>query len=90
MERNAASQTIWSLPPSFAVYCGVTIEELIEKYGKNWMPHFENLKHIYIPIDDCVGNWFLMVAAVDDQVLYHLDPGFETRTTIPRQGVTTH
>ncbi|GAU32811.1 hypothetical protein TSUD_152600 [Trifolium subterraneum] len=69
LERNAASQTIWSLPPSFAVevYCGVTIEELIEKYGKNWMPHFENLKYIYILIDDCVGNWFLMVAAIDDQ-----------------------
>ncbi|GAU22573.1 hypothetical protein TSUD_93410 [Trifolium subterraneum] len=87
IEKNAASQTIWSLPPSFVrdVYCGLTIEELIKKYGKNWMPHFENLKHIYLPIEDCVGNWFLMVAAIDDQVLYHLDPGFERRNIIPRQ-----
>ncbi|WJX50248.1 hypothetical protein P8452_36578 [Trifolium repens] len=87
IEKNAASQTIWSLPPSFVgdVNCGLTIEELVKKYGKNWMPHFENLKYIYLPIEDCVGNWFLMVAAIDDQMLYHFDPGYERRNIIPRQ-----
>ncbi|WJX67125.1 hypothetical protein P8452_51618 [Trifolium repens] len=87
IERNAASQTTWSLPPSFVgdVNCGLTIEELVKKYGKNWMPHFENLKYVYLPIEDCVGNWFLMIGAIDDQVLYHFDPGYERRNIIPRQ-----
>ncbi|AET03017.1 transmembrane protein, putative [Medicago truncatula] len=40
---------------------------------------------IYVPIQDCCGLWYLMVASIEEKVLYHIDPYFEKPDIHPRQ-----
>ncbi|GAU28461.1 hypothetical protein TSUD_294640, partial [Trifolium subterraneum] len=79
--------TKWALPPAFmrAVKMGNSIEELVSEFAEYWMPSFENLSHIYVPIEDCCGLWYLMIASIADKKLFHIDPYFEKQNVDPRQ-----
>ncbi|MCH98276.1 Ulp1 protease family carboxy-terminal domain protein [Trifolium medium] len=74
-QHNALSKTVWCLPPSFAddVGKGNSIEALHEFYSKDWMRRFDRLQHIYVPIEETRGHWYLMVISIDDQKIYQLD-----------------
>ncbi|GAU29733.1 hypothetical protein TSUD_392210 [Trifolium subterraneum] len=88
-QKQMLTPTKWTLPLAFvhSINKGDTIEELIEEYIMYWIPNFENLSHIYVPIEDICGLWYLMVASIDDKMLYHIDTFFEEQNVNPRQTV---
>ncbi|KAJ1388205.1 Papain-like cysteine peptidase superfamily [Sesbania bispinosa] len=79
MEESEKCPSVWCLPPSFHddVRMGLTTEDLIDKYMKDWMPIYNDLKYIYVPIEDIAGQWYLMLVSIQDKVIYHLDPYIE-------------
>ncbi|XP_045799134.1 uncharacterized protein LOC123893243 [Trifolium pratense] len=88
-QKQMSSPTKWALPPAFmrAVKMGNSIEELVSEFAEYWMPPFENLSHIYVPIEDCCGLWYLMIASIADKQLFHMDPYFEKQNVDPRQEI---
>ncbi|KAJ1405632.1 Papain-like cysteine peptidase superfamily [Sesbania bispinosa] len=79
MEESEKCPSVWCLPPSFHddVRMGLTTEDLIDKYMKDWMPIYNDLKYIYVPIEDIAGQWYLMLVSIQDKVIYNLDPYIE-------------
>ncbi|WJX20628.1 hypothetical protein P8452_10164 [Trifolium repens] len=75
VQENYKRGAVWFLPPAFAddISSGVPINQLIDRYCKDWMPPYPRLKYIYVPINTANGHWFLMVLSVQLGVVYHLD-----------------
>ncbi|XP_057419418.1 uncharacterized protein LOC130713650 [Lotus japonicus] len=78
-QQHGVDQTLWSLPPTFAddVSNSLTIEEMKAKYVAKWMWPFPNLSHIYVPIEEKSGHWFLMVVCTEDKVIYQFDSNLD-------------
>ncbi|KAJ1394540.1 Ulp1 protease family, C-terminal catalytic domain [Sesbania bispinosa] len=78
-ENHFSNQTIWYCPPTFAldVLNGASMMTLATKYVDKWMPTFQKLKYVYVPIKDEVGHWYLMVTSMEEQIIYHLDTTME-------------
>ncbi|KAJ1400732.1 Ulp1 protease family, C-terminal catalytic domain [Sesbania bispinosa] len=76
-------QTVWALPPSFAVKFftyhyedvlgGLSKENIARLYVLEWMNSFTCLKYIYVPIKEDNGHVYLMVVSLEEQTIYHLD-----------------
>lgn len=79
-QHNNICQTLWCLPPSFAddVSRGDKVEDLHAYYGNDWMPRFDRLRLIYVPIEDNRGHWYLMVISIDDAKIYQCDSYLRT------------
>ncbi|WJX93145.1 hypothetical protein P8452_74708 [Trifolium repens] len=86
-QKRVSSPTKWTLPPAFvrAVKMGLSIEDLVSEFADYWMPPFENLSHICVPIETSCGLWYLMVASIADKQLFHIAPYFEKQDVYPRQ-----
>ncbi|WJX74511.1 hypothetical protein P8452_58157 [Trifolium repens] len=52
---------------------GYGTDKLEILYQKFYMPAFQTLKLIYIPMEDACGHWFLMVIHIEERKIYHLD-----------------
>ncbi|GAU39981.1 hypothetical protein TSUD_211020 [Trifolium subterraneum] len=52
-----------------------TSEDVLEKmFGSQFMPPFQHLKYIYVPIEDHeLFHWYLMVINIPLRKIYHLD-----------------
>ncbi|KAJ1394328.1 Ulp1 protease family, C-terminal catalytic domain [Sesbania bispinosa] len=61
-QLNVNVQIVWTLPPSFS-------EAILDEQSK------ENIAmtYIYVPIKEISGHWYLMVVAMESQIVYHLD-----------------
>ncbi|KAL5058148.1 hypothetical protein RYX36_029752 [Vicia faba] len=68
-------KTLWCLPPFFTedIVKEIAPEEIYKFYKDDWMVWFEQMRLIYVPIEDRRGHWYLMVISLDDQKIYHLD-----------------
>ncbi|WJX19625.1 hypothetical protein P8452_09286 [Trifolium repens] len=88
-QKRVSSPTKWTLPPAFVrvVKMGLSIEDLVSEFADYWMPPFENLSHICVPIETSCGLWYLMVASIADKQLFHIAPYFEKQDIYPRQHV---
>ncbi|WJX74392.1 hypothetical protein P8452_58048 [Trifolium repens] len=74
-QAHAISPCLWCLPPTFAreALSGYGTDKLEILYQKFYMPAFQTLKLIYIPMEDACGHWFLMVIHIEERKIYHLD-----------------
>ncbi|KAJ1443880.1 Ulp1 protease family, C-terminal catalytic domain [Sesbania bispinosa] len=78
--------SFWILPPEFVndVYKW-NAETILEKYAKDWMPPLLGLKYIYVPVQECTSQWWLMVISINERVVYHLDSFLEDRSQHARK-----
>ncbi|KAJ1407779.1 Papain-like cysteine peptidase superfamily [Sesbania bispinosa] len=85
-QRAMKSQTFWTLPPSFAmdIRDGIDVETLLKDYANEWMPPYAGLKYIYVPIAEVTSQWFLMVASIEDRMVYLLDSFLDEQSVFPR------
>ncbi|GAU44813.1 hypothetical protein TSUD_400320 [Trifolium subterraneum] len=75
-QRNTLNKEVWCLPPLFATQIDMkTSEDVLEKmFGNQFMPPFQHLKFIYVPIEDHeLFHWYLMVINIPLRKIYHLD-----------------
>ncbi|KAJ1428169.1 Papain-like cysteine peptidase superfamily [Sesbania bispinosa] len=74
VQYQGSCPSVWYCPPSFVVdiLSGDTIAEILNKYCEHWMQPFPSLKYVYIPVKDEGGHWFLIVASMDEKIVYHL------------------
>ncbi|KAJ1390845.1 Ulp1 protease family, C-terminal catalytic domain [Sesbania bispinosa] len=86
-QKKSTIKTIWSLPPSFSKHVneGSTIEDLLTNYATLWMPPYPKLKHIYVPIQEETGHWYLAVISLAEKVIYHMDPNVSPKDLEDRQ-----
>lgn len=86
VQRQVPAKYVWTLPPPFAidVIDSASIQELINDYAEIWMPPFDDLKYVYVPIRDSCDNWFLMVVSIQGQMVYHMDPFVAANSIPPR------
>ncbi|KAJ1423164.1 Ulp1 protease family, C-terminal catalytic domain [Sesbania bispinosa] len=74
-QMNINVQTVWTLPPAFAsdIIQGQPKENIGMSYVTEWMPPFEHVKYIYVPIKENNEHWYLMVVSMEQEIVYHLD-----------------
>ncbi|XLR21678.1 hypothetical protein S83_049578 [Arachis hypogaea] len=82
-EILATSPAYWCLPPSVSddILHGETTELMLNRYMENWMRPSRFLELIYVPMQDALGHWFLMLVSLKDNAIYNLDSSpnqFET------------
>ncbi|XP_057438263.1 uncharacterized protein LOC130730311 [Lotus japonicus] len=86
-QHNTDAQPAWILPPRFAeaVLKGKMSEDLLPDFAEEWMAAFETLKYIYVPIMEPNGHWYLMVASMDETVIYLVDCHLNSQQTAARK-----
>ncbi|KAJ1396223.1 Ulp1 protease family, C-terminal catalytic domain [Sesbania bispinosa] len=86
IHRQENGHSFWILPPEFVndVYKW-NAETILEKYAKDWMPPLLGLKYIYVPVQECTSQWWLMVISINERVVYHLDSFLEDRSQHARK-----
>jgi hypothetical protein len=50
VQENYNRGAVWFLPPAFAddIFLGLPINQLIDRYCKDWMPPYPKLKYVCI------------------------------------------
>ncbi|XP_057433863.1 uncharacterized protein LOC130726581 isoform X2 [Lotus japonicus] len=87
-QSDSLDETVWCLPPSFAVdvSLGKTSDELCLKYSTPWILPYDTLKYVYIPIMNDVCHWFLMVINIEQHVVYQFDSHLNVEDIAGRYG----
>ncbi|XLT86252.1 hypothetical protein HN873_008005 [Arachis hypogaea] len=73
VEILATSPAYWCLPPSDDILNGETTELMLNRYTENWMRPSRFLELIYVPMQDVLGHWILMLVSLKDRAIYNLD-----------------
>ncbi|KAK2363006.1 ubiquitin-specific protease ESD4 [Trifolium repens] len=91
VQENYNRGAVWYLPPAFAddIFLGIPINQLIDRYCKDWMPPYPKLKYIYVPINTANDHWFLMVLSVQLGIVYHLDSHCRMEEVASRRATMT-
>ncbi|MED6144572.1 hypothetical protein PIB30_016844 [Stylosanthes scabra] len=91
MKKLDQDPKIWCLPPSIVtdISSEKPTECIAKKYKEPWMKPSDKLKYIYVPIEDPLGHWYLMIVAVKDGFIYHLDSSPNVYDVPDHQSVIT-
>ncbi|QHO56274.1 FAR1 DNA-binding domain protein [Arachis hypogaea] len=67
--------TFWCLLPSFStdIHQEKSVKQLVADYSKTWMKPSLTLNYVHLPIKEDSGQWYLMVIAFREGMLYYLD-----------------
>ncbi|KAJ1399453.1 Papain-like cysteine peptidase superfamily [Sesbania bispinosa] len=53
---------------------GKTLEEMIKTYAKDWMHAYDDLRYVYIPIQEHGDHWYLMAMSIKERIIYYPHP----------------
>ncbi|MED6138267.1 hypothetical protein PIB30_072633 [Stylosanthes scabra] len=79
----------WFLPCSFAthVWAGASPSEMDVAYAHPYMPATKTLRHVFIPVAEPDGAYYLVLIDLKDRVVYSLDVCRSAETVAQREAL---
>ncbi|MED6206283.1 hypothetical protein PIB30_025165 [Stylosanthes scabra] len=88
-ERKRETVKAWFLPCSFAtqVWAGAPLSELDLAYEKLYMPAMKTLRHLFLPVAEADGSYYLVLIDLKDRAVYSMDVCRTAETIAQREVV---